>query len=207
MTVTSHKCHDVSNYLQLHWWFNCFFRLQSVTTAKLCIACIHWVNPPVTGGFPSQRASNVVSIPKSWCHRVHEWEGQNFPPGKMSSYQYRKSHCGDKIVVRSSHLHNGISYTGKMASLYWFSPWIHCKITMLEMFLMKFWSPYLDNSVAQQYSSEINYTNFNSQFNYENTILLFPIIGHHHSNTLRPRHNGRHFPDDIFKCIFLNENV
>ena len=26
-------------------------------------------------------------------------------------------------------------------------------------------------------------------------------------NTLRPRQNGRHFPDDIFKCIFLNENV
>ena len=41
---------------------------------------------------------------------------------KMSSYQYRKSHCGDKTVVRSSYLHNGISYTGKMASLYWISP-------------------------------------------------------------------------------------
>ena len=26
-------------------------------------------------------------------------------------------------------------------------------------------------------------------------------------NTLRPRQNGRHFPDDIFKCIFLNENA
>ena len=26
-------------------------------------------------------------------------------------------------------------------------------------------------------------------------------------NTLRLRQNGRHFPDDIFKCIFLNENV
>ena len=26
-------------------------------------------------------------------------------------------------------------------------------------------------------------------------------------NTLRPRQNGRHFPDDIFKCIWLNENV
>ena len=26
-------------------------------------------------------------------------------------------------------------------------------------------------------------------------------------NTLRPRQNGRHFPDEIFKCIFLNENV
>ena len=27
------------------------------------------------------------------------------------------------------------------------------------------------------------------------------------ANTLRTRQNGRHFPDDIFKCIFLNENV
>ena len=26
-------------------------------------------------------------------------------------------------------------------------------------------------------------------------------------STLRPRQNGRHFPDDIFKFVFLNENV
>ena len=26
-------------------------------------------------------------------------------------------------------------------------------------------------------------------------------------NTLRPRQNGRHFPDDIFKCIFFNANI
>ena len=26
-------------------------------------------------------------------------------------------------------------------------------------------------------------------------------------NTLRPRQNGPHFADDIFKCIFVNENV
>ena len=26
-------------------------------------------------------------------------------------------------------------------------------------------------------------------------------------NTLRPRQNGRHFPDNIFKCIFLNESI
>ena len=26
-------------------------------------------------------------------------------------------------------------------------------------------------------------------------------------NTLMPRQDGRHFPDDIFKCIFLNENL
>ena len=38
---------------------------------------------------------------------------------KMSSYRYRKSHCGDKTILRPSYLHNGISYTGKMSSLYW----------------------------------------------------------------------------------------
>ena len=37
---------------------------------------------------------------------------------KMSSYQYRKSHCGDKTILRPSYLHNGISYTGKMIFLY-----------------------------------------------------------------------------------------
>ena len=26
-------------------------------------------------------------------------------------------------------------------------------------------------------------------------------------STLRPRQNGRHFPDDTFKRIFLNENI
>ena len=36
-----------------------------------------------------------------------------------------------------------------------------------------------------------------------------PALYHHVLvfNSLRPRQNGRHFPDDIFKCIFLNENV
>ena len=37
----------------------------------------------------------------------------------MSSYQYRKSHYGDKTILRPSYLHNGISYTGKTISLYW----------------------------------------------------------------------------------------
>ena len=38
---------------------------------------------------------------------------------KMSSDQYKKSHCGDKTILRPSYLHNGISNTGKTASLYW----------------------------------------------------------------------------------------
>ena len=35
---------------------------------------------------------------------------------KISSYQYRKSRCGDKTIVRSSYLHSWISYAGKMSA-------------------------------------------------------------------------------------------
>ena len=37
------------------------------------------------------------------------------------------------------------------------------------------------------------------------TVSLTTILVY--INTLRPRQDGRYFPDDIFKCIFLNENV
>ena len=47
-------------------------------------------------------------------HQPGGWFNKN-----MSFYQYRKSHCGDKTISRLSYLHNGISYTGKMTSLYW----------------------------------------------------------------------------------------
>ena len=61
----------------------------------------------------------------SW-NRCMEWAGPWFNI-EMTSYQYMKSHCGDKTVVRSSYLHNGISYIGKMSSLYWIGPsdWLH----------------------------------------------------------------------------------
>ena len=82
---------------------------------------------------------------------------------KMSSYQYRKSHCGDKTILLSSYLHNGISCFINDVAVIWYRYCItnetHC------------WPKYR---------------------------LL---------NTLRPRQNGRHFADDIFKRIFFNENV
>ena len=46
------------------------------------------------------------------------WSGPRFNI-KMTSYQYRKSHCGDKTILRPSYLHNGIFHAGKMTSLYW----------------------------------------------------------------------------------------
>ena len=61
----------------------------------------------------------VVTGDVDACLQRLQWRPGPWFNIKMSSYQYRKSYCGDKTVVRSSYLHNGISYTGKMSSLYW----------------------------------------------------------------------------------------
>ena len=37
-----------------------------------------------------------------------------------------------------------------------------------------------------------------SYFNFDPSLFF---------NTLKPGQDGRHFPDDTFKCIFFDENV
>ena len=60
---------------------------------------------------------------KYWQHISDQWrKSPTSGPWfniKMPSYQYKKSHCGDKTILRPSYLHNGLSYTDKMISLYW----------------------------------------------------------------------------------------
>ena len=48
------------------------------------------------------------------------------------------------------------------------------------------------------------------KFNFFNVSTAFTMYLHEYAvnlNTLRPKLNGRHFADDIFKRIFLNENI
>ena len=76
---------------------------------------------------------NAPFVTEMYAHLCYKmvycgiWESglyhANWQPGswfniKMSSYQYGKSHCGDKMIVRSFYLHNGKSYTDRMASHY-----------------------------------------------------------------------------------------
>ena len=64
-------------------------------------------------------------LPRHQCveaNPLHSWQRDVVTDRaliKMSSYQYRKSHCGDKTTLRPSYLHNVFSYIGKMTSLYW----------------------------------------------------------------------------------------
>ena len=50
---------------------------------------------------------------------ILKWHPGGWISIKMSPYQYRKFHCGDKTILRLFYLHNGIFYTDKITSLYW----------------------------------------------------------------------------------------
>ena len=56
----------------------------------------------------------LVELFRDWAFLPGGWFSK-----KMQSHQYKKYHFRDKKILRPSYLHNGISYTGKMASLYW----------------------------------------------------------------------------------------
>ena len=81
-----------------------------------CIIIHHWDGTGISFGiYPyGKHRPFILDIPYYGCW----WPGGRINI-KMSSEQYRKSHCGDKTILRLSYLHNGISYTDKMTFLYW----------------------------------------------------------------------------------------
>ena len=70
---------------------------------------------------------------KMWIHCWHTGPWFNI---KMPFNQYRKSHCKDKTVSRSSCLYNGISY--KTTSFYWIKT-------------LGFWISFALNIILQQH--------------------------------------------------------
>ena len=74
----------------------------------------------------------------------------------------------------------GVPFTGKRASLYWNAP-------------------FLIVGVSRRVGPETT-----KQRGGRKGHMVSTPTQH---NTLRQRQNGRHFADDMLKCIFLNENV
>ena len=58
----------VSNHRLLHYSLNHLFRPRLKKTSKLRTNGLCEVKSPVTGGFPSQRASNSKYVPILWAH-------------------------------------------------------------------------------------------------------------------------------------------
>ena len=70
-----------------------------------------------------------------------------------------------------------------------------------------YWWIFLKQNVSwfkfhQNLSSSIQLTVCQHWYRWQHSVTLYGFL-----NSLRPRPNRSHFADDIFTCIFLNENV
>ena len=103
ITVTSHKCHGISN----KWQFYCFIKSLLRLTRKHRNCGLLTVplggGLPVTSGFPSQRASKEESGSMSWCCKLlYEKDGA----GGYERDTYRKTSnkrltlVGNKIITQ-----------------------------------------------------------------------------------------------------------
>ena len=170
---------------------------------------IVWLHTDIDQGYHWQGAC----IPCLGCHTIfglayHIWSvriyGSLFNI-KMLSHQYRKSHCDYKWFY--NHLISMVGFrTTVRQQLYIHFEWGPC-------------SYMLSINVCKEKSSYSGICIIGCTGNCENDNFLcrqswkyyqydcIPISICFNFNTLRLRQNVCQFPDDIFKCIFLNENM
>ena len=85
------ECGGVSNHWRLDGLLNCLFRRSSTKTSKLHVTGLCEGNPPVTGGFPSQRVSDVENVSIWSCthhvlpklvpkHSIKQWGSNSLTP-------------------------------------------------------------------------------------------------------------------------------
>ena len=65
------ECDGASNQWRLDCLLNRLFRRRSKKISKPRVTGLCEGNPPVTGGFPSQRASNAENVSIWWPHHHH----------------------------------------------------------------------------------------------------------------------------------------
>ena len=142
MTLT-HWCQDKwSTFCKWHFWIHFLQCKLWQLDSNVIEICSRWSNQHIklvqTMAWCQNRHASINYL--NQCQNMVVFSKTLAPgntPGprfniKMTSYQYRKSHCGDKTILRPSYLHNGISFTGKMTSLYWIRPLLACETEVSE---------------------------------------------------------------------------
>ena len=132
------ECDGVSNHRRFVRLLNHMFRRRSKKISKLRVTGLCEGNPPVTGGFPSQGASNAENVSIWW--RVHVRPGYDAVPHlcrDISSGLANKRHF--KIITFKNNFHKTESLIpcdnfqdtrklGIIAQVYRLSA-VHCQVT------------------------------------------------------------------------------
>ena len=83
---------DISNDQPHDSLLNILFRCRSRKTSKIRVAGLCAGNSPVTGEFPTQRASNTENVSIWWCHHavIYQIWTQRMPNDQHRKYQYQR---------------------------------------------------------------------------------------------------------------------
>ena len=124
---------------------------------------------------------------------------------KKPPYQWKHSYYEDEVIMRPFDLYNRNASTGKIT----FNIELAMDSNHKDETVVKLSYLYKGLRIlVRWYLYTELVPNFFSCLILPLTILLLTItIILIFFNTLRPRQKGRHFADDIFKCIFVNENI
>ena len=176
----------VSNHQPHHCSLNCLFRCGSKKTSKLRVTGLCEGNSPVT----AQMASNAENVTIWWRHHGHIdvlWASlcwyieaeTTWPP--ECRWHFQIHFLAWKLLNFDSKFTSNLLLRFQLIiSKYWFRQWLGAW-QATRHYLNQWWHIYWWTYIHGTWSRGVN--------------------------TLRPRQNGRHFTDDTFKCIFLNENV
>ena len=99
------ECNGVSNHLRLHCLHNHLFRCRSKKISKLRVTGLCEGDPPMTGGFPSQRASYAENVSIWWRHHSHVFpicHGRSIGNTVASPYN-TASHSFIGTILQSCH--------------------------------------------------------------------------------------------------------
>ena len=140
-----------------HYWHRLFRRRSKPHVTDLCEG-----NPPVTGGFPSQRASDVENVSIWWRHHINYILVAKKPNISLSAvsklpafswmtrvFSYPNPHC---------RIHNSVflNETGEQAHLlpnkvsaFWFRFWMFLTIQMINILALWFWLTIGSDSVPR----------------------------------------------------------
>ena len=146
-------------------------------------------NPPVTGGFPSQRPVTrsfdvffdlrlnkwlSIKVRRRWFETPWYYILGIIVVNKRAPYQYkdhlygyRDFHYKDKTGVRPSYLYNGNSYTGKMMSLYC---WDSLRFITISLLLNDTLLSRIEQSI-REYAKSIKGINNKKGFSVEKAVL------------------------------------
>ena len=97
-----HKPDGVSNHKRIAGLLNRLFRCRSKKTSKLRVTGLCEGNPPVTGEFPSQKASNADNVSIWWRHHVFSWILPEWPSFRDVFHQRNHTRLGTRSGISVS---------------------------------------------------------------------------------------------------------